>query len=91
MEVKTLRDNINLVGRSTIEDIECALDRLGYADDDFEFKVEDKTDYTPDLHHIYSAVHVTYKPRGIKRSYDAGHQTAFAAAFEQDLQSGVFK
>jgi len=91
MEIRALRDNINLVGRSSIEDAEKALDHLGYSADDFEFTVEDKTDYSTALHHIYSTVHVTYKPKGITRFYDAGHQTAFAAAFEQDLQSGVFK
>lgn len=91
MEVKALRDNMNLVGHSTIEDVESALDRLGYSENDFEFKVEDRTDYSTEFHNINSTVHVTYKPKGITRSYEAGHNTAFAAAFERDLQSGVFK
>lgn len=91
MEIKALRDNINLLGRSTTEDAEAALERSGLNPDDFEFKVSDQTDYSGAFYNTRSTVEVTYKPKGITRSYQAGHQTAFAAEFQRDLQSGVFK
>ena len=91
MEIKALRDNVMLIGHSTIEDVESALDRFGYSQDDFDFKVQDDTQYSSGLYHTYSTVHVTYKPNGIKRSYAAGHQSAFAAEFERDLQGGFYR
>ena len=89
--IRALRDNDKLIDNSEIEDVEKAFERLGYSTDDFDFKVEDNTDYSFVLHHIKSTVHVTFKPKGIKRSYQAGHQSTFAAELERDLQSGVFK
>jgi hypothetical protein len=91
MEVKALRDNIKLLGKTSIEDAERALERSRLPVSDFEFKVSDQTDYSGAFYNTRSTVEVTYKPEDITRSYRAGHQTAFAAEFERDLQNGVFK
>ena len=91
MEVKALRNKVHLLGISSIEDVEQALEKAGYQEDDFEFVVTD-TSSPPgnELYHIYSTVQTTHRASGKTRTYNSGHNSTWAYEFESDLKSAFY-
>jgi hypothetical protein len=75
---------------SEMEDFNSAIEKAGYARDDFEVSGEDSF---PDrgVGPITGTVTVTYKKTGLQCTYKAGHGTAWVFGFENDLKTGAFK
>lgn len=92
MKVRALRDNVHLLGLSSIEDVEHALEKAGYQEDDIYFVVTETSSPSADeLYHIYSTVQTTHKASGKTRTYNSGHNSTWAFEFERDLKSGFYK
>jgi hypothetical protein len=79
-----------IVSSSEKEDFASALDRDGYAKEDFEILAREDPFPTQDIGHITGAVTVRNKKIGFEQTYKAGHTTAWVAEFERDLQTGLF-
>jgi hypothetical protein len=90
MSFESLRNNLVIIGQSSIEDARNSLGRYGYSEDDFSISVVDDTQPTAGLFPYRGRVTFKHKPTGKEKTYYAGHESTWAAEFEIDLQHGYF-
>ena len=79
-----------MVDDSEKEDFEQAIRNKGFSLDDFELTEKRDPAQGAGVHAITGTVTIKRKSSGAKKSYQAGHGSAWPAEFENDLRRGVF-
>lgn len=79
-----------MVDDSEREDFEQAIRNKGFSPGDFELTESRDPVQGAGVYVVTGTVTIERKSSGAKKSYQAGHGSAWTAEFEADLQRGVF-
>jgi hypothetical protein len=79
-----------MVDESEREDFQQAIRNKGFEPDDFELTEKQDPPQGGGIYAIKGTVTIERKSTGARKSYQAGHGSAWPAEFEDDLESGAF-
>jgi Ni,Fe-hydrogenase III small subunit len=84
-----MAEAISVIENDELEDFHASIDDQGYDIDDFE--LTQSANPTPaGSVSVTGTVTVKRKSKDVKRTYPAGHDSAWPATFDDDLESGIF-
>jgi len=82
---------MSIIISSELEDFKAALQKYGYAEEDFELSEIENPIEAGKIQSITGEVTIKNKKSGIERTYKAGEQTAWVIELEDDLKRKVFR
>jgi hypothetical protein len=85
-----MAEGISVIEDDELEDFHASIEAQGYDKDDFELTQSANPTSAGSVSAVTGTVTVRRKSTGAKRSYPAGHDSAWPATFDDDLESGVF-
>ncbi len=79
-----------MISESEKEDFSNAITNNGFKENEFKLVEEDTTVCTVGIYPITGEVTINRIPNNKTKTYQSGHGSAWAAAFQVDLKSGFF-
>jgi hypothetical protein len=85
-----MAEAISVIEDDELEDFHASIEDQGYDKDDFELTQSANPTPAGSVSAVTGTVTVRRKSKDVKRTYPAGHDCAWPASFEDDLESGIF-